>query len=116
MKSKQYTYTTANGIYPGIAPPTKTNTALKKRLALKTSRRPSVSANTPHTAAPTRNPTCPPMGMPAICLTGIPYSFVTAGLAIEAHEMRSCVIRVGLVDWNSGTYRFDGEAKPVEEK
>jgi len=93
-------------MYPGIAPPIKTNEALRNKLALNTIRRPIISADIPHTAAPTRNPTWLAIGIPAICRIGIPYSFVTAGFAIEEHAIRSYRISISMehIFWSLATY------------
>ena len=72
-----------------MAPPIKTSIELRNRLRLNTKHRPIISADKPHIAAPTRNPTWPAIGTPAICLIGMPYSFVTTGFAIEAQAIKS---------------------------
>lgn len=83
------TYTTANEAYDGIAPAISTNTAENKRLVLNANFRPTISAENPHTIAPTRRPSCEASEIHATCLFGEPYSLITAGLAMDWQTTRS---------------------------
>lgn len=53
-----------NEMYDGIPPAIRTNTAQERRLVLKASFLPMMSAEKPQTPAPTRRPTCEARGMP----------------------------------------------------
>lgn len=82
-------YKVAKGIYPGMEPAIRTNTAQERRLVLNASLRPMMSAEKPHVAAPTRRPICEASGIPEIWELGRPYSRCTAGLAMDWHTTRS---------------------------
>jgi hypothetical protein len=75
-----------------MEPAIRTNTAQERRLVLKASLRPMMSAEKPQMPAPTRRPICEAIGMPEILGLGRPYSRCTAGLAMDWQTTRSWIL------------------------
>lgn len=73
----------------GMPPAMSTNVAQIKRLELNANLRPITSAEKPQRAAPTRRPIWDARDTPAICLLGLPNSWVTAGWAMDWQTTRS---------------------------